>query len=132
MLALVLLAWLQVPAEPFLPRDTFIVTANTLFEIVADHDNYNTELYRLIVDEVVALTVNKGTAENDPEVPPIVFHHKLPVGLYRLRVDAVMQKPSQAGFGMPVFYSDAISSSVTIHVYASPRPSPPGAIQIKF
>jgi hypothetical protein len=126
-----ILCLLLLQAAPYLPIGTYTVTANTMFEIVAEHDNYNTETYRLIVDEAIALTVTKGSAQDDPEVPPIVFHHKLPVGLYRVRVDAVTQKPSQNGFGFPVFYSDSISSSKTIHIYASPLPSPPVQIKIK-
>ncbi|MET0785343.1 MAG: hypothetical protein ABWY25_01385 [Paenisporosarcina sp.] len=124
---MILLLLLQI----YLPPETYTVTANTMFQVVAEHDNYNTDTYRLIVDEVIALTVTKGSAENDPEIPPIVFHHKLPVGLYRVRVDAVAQKASQAGFGMPVFYSDTVTSSKTIHIYASPKPSPPVTITIK-
>lgn len=110
-----------------LPVETYTVSANTPFQIVIDQDVYNTEGWKLIVDEVTVQTLVKTVDMQSP----ISFNHKLPVGLYRVRIDAYAQKSSQNGFGFPVFYSEVTSPSETIHVYASPKPVEPRMITIK-
>jgi hypothetical protein len=120
---MILLLALQI----LLPVGTYTVGANTTFQIVVDQDIYNTEGWYLVVDEV---DVQKLVKTVDMQ-SPIAFNHRLPVGLYRVRIDAYAQKSSQNGFGFPVFYSETRTVSRTIHVYASPKPVEPRSIIIR-
>ena len=110
--------FLLIALQILVPSDAWTVTADVGFQVVWDHDNYSTTSYALVVDEVTVLTkINDPALGPETEPPPLMFNHKLPEGLYRVRVDAYMD-----GYSVP---------SKTIHIYASKIPSTPKTIYIK-
>lgn len=123
---------LQTVSPPYLPIGTQIVSAGKPFEVTVEQDNYNTEGYHLVIDEFIVQTLTKGSAQINPELPAATFHHTLPIGLYRLRVEAFAKVGVQNGFGNPVIYRETTTPTVTIHVYATYSPLPASPINTKI
>lgn len=134
MLGLVALAVaLQTVPPPYLPIGTFTVSAGKPFEITVEQDSYNTDGYYLVVDDFIVQTLNKGSAQANPELPAATFHHTFTkVGLYRLRVEAFTKAGVQDGYGAPVIYREVTVPSVTVHVYATYSPLPAAPVKTRI